>query len=145
MILEDHLIEFEHLLFLFISSAARILPNKRLVNWIIGFIFLFRFLGKPLDSNFPCQSAAQIGVSEGRKFVDCSLGHYYFNDFLTYIKVWSSWLWHLYEAEEGEDYLKYEEAISPSIKLSKDDFESIPSYMKSLASWEVRHYIIPIH
>ncbi|XP_023540282.1 uncharacterized protein LOC111800703 isoform X1 [Cucurbita pepo subsp. pepo] len=62
-----------------------------------------KFLGKPLDSNFPCQSAAQIGVSE---------------------------------AEEGEDYLKYEEAISPSIKLSKDDFESIPSYMKSLASWE---------
>ncbi|XP_023005731.1 uncharacterized protein LOC111498640 isoform X2 [Cucurbita maxima] len=61
-----------------------------------------KFLGKPLDSNFPCQSAAQIGVSE----------------------------------EEGEDYLKYEEAISPSIKLSKDDFESIPSYMKSLASWE---------
>ncbi|XP_022151355.1 uncharacterized protein LOC111019317 [Momordica charantia] len=37
---------------------------------------------------------------------------------------------------EGEDYLTSKEAISPLIKLSKDDFESLPSYMKSLVSWE---------
>ncbi|XP_038905415.1 uncharacterized protein LOC120091453 [Benincasa hispida] len=37
---------------------------------------------------------------------------------------------------EGEDYLTFEEAISPLITLSKDDFESLPSYMKGLASWE---------
>ncbi|KGN59396.2 uncharacterized protein LOC101214784 [Cucumis sativus] len=37
---------------------------------------------------------------------------------------------------EGEDHLTFEEAISPLITLSKDDFESLPSYMKGLASWE---------
>ncbi|CAK9322939.1 unnamed protein product [Citrullus colocynthis] len=41
-------------------------------------------------------------------------------------------------APEGEDKdnLTFEEAFSPLITLSKDDFESLPSYMKGLASWE---------
>uniref|UniRef100_A0A9I9CWE0 Spindle and kinetochore-associated protein 3 n=1 Tax=Cucumis melo TaxID=3656 RepID=A0A9I9CWE0_CUCME len=37
---------------------------------------------------------------------------------------------------EGEDHLTFKEPISPLITLSKDDFESLPSYMKGLASWE---------
>lgn len=30
------------------------------------------------------------------------------------------------------------EAAGPVIKVSKDDYDSIPSYMKTLTSWEVR-------
>lgn len=46
--------------------------------------------------------------------------------------------YHSYEnVEEMDNDLKPVKALSPVVKLSKDDYECLPSYMKGLAPWEV--------
>lgn len=46
--------------------------------------------------------------------------------------------YHSYEnVEEMDNDFKPVKALSPVIKLSKDDYECLPSYMKGLAPWKV--------
>ena len=39
--------------------------------------------------------------------------------------------------EDADDDLNLIQPLPSTIKLSKDDYESLPSLMKGLASWEV--------
>lgn len=45
-------------------------------------------------------------------------------------------------AGEGEDKPKLAQVPLPLVNVSRDDYESLPSYMKSLAPWEVWNFYL---